>query len=94
MTLDDGTPRGMKLILEERGINTALMKADDVHVALSFHEDLRETLVETFVIKEGHKVVFLPKFHCELNPWGQAKCYTRQYTITRWFDYVILHLTL
>ena len=30
---------------------------------------------------EGHKV---PKFHCELNPiervWGQAKCYSRQYT--------------
>ena len=33
---------------------------------------------------EGHKVMFLPKFHCELNPtewvWGQAKCYSRQYT--------------
>ena len=86
MVLADGTPKGMKMILEERGINTSSMKADDMRTVLSFHEDFRteKTLVEKFLSDEGHKVVFLPKFHCELNPiervWGQAKCYSRQYT--------------
>ena len=32
MALDDGTPKGMKMILEERGINTATMKADDMRI--------------------------------------------------------------
>ena len=74
------------MILEERGINTSSMKADDMKIVLSFHDDFRteKTLVEKFLIDEGHKVMFLPKFHCELNPiervWGQAKCYSRQYT--------------
>ena len=82
MTMDDGTPKGMKMILEERGINTSSMKADDMKIVLSFHDDFRteKTLVEKFLIDEGHKVIFL-KFHCELNPiervWGQAKCYSR-----------------
>ena len=86
MVLADGTPKGMKMILEERGINTSSMKADDMRTVLSFHDDFRteKTLVEKFLSDEGHKVVFLPKFHCELNPiervWGQAKCYSRQYT--------------
>ena len=86
MTKDDGTPKGMKMILEERGINTSSMKADDMKIVLSLHDDFRteKTLVEKFLIDEGHKVMFLPKFHCELNPiervWGQAKCYSWQYT--------------
>ena len=32
----------------------------------------------------GHKVIFYPKFHCELNPmepyWCKAKWYTREYS--------------
>ena len=86
MALYDGTPKGMKMILEERGINTATMKADDMRIVLSCHDDFRteKTLVEKFISNEGHQVEFLPKFHCELNPiervWGQAKCYSRQYT--------------
>ena len=81
MTLADGTPKGMKLVLKERGINTATLKADDMHTILSFHHDFRteRTLVELFILDKGHQVVFLPKFHRELNPiervWGQEKCY-------------------
>ena len=40
--------------------------------------------METFLTNRGHTVMFIPKFHCELNPiervWGQAKVYTRMYT--------------
>ena len=86
MTLADGTPKGMKLVLKERGINSATPKGDDMRTILSFHHDFRneKTLVEQFILDEGHQVVFLPKFHCELNPiervWGQAKCHCRQYS--------------
>lgn len=86
MTLADGTPKGMKLVLKERGINTATLKGDDMRTILSFHHDFRteRTLVEQFILDQGHQVIFLPKFHCELNPiervWGQAKRHCRQYS--------------
>ena len=86
MVMDDGTPKGMKMILEERGTNTTNMNADDMRVVLANHEDFRneKTIVEHFLESRGHIVYFLPKFHCELNPiervWGQAKVYTRTYT--------------
>ena len=84
--LADGTPKGMKTILEERAINISSMKADDMQTVLSFHDDFRteKTLVEKCLSDEGQKVVFLPKFHCVLNAiervWCQAKCHSRQYT--------------
>jgi len=86
MVDDKGVPKGMKKVLEERGINTSRMKADDMRTVLSFHDDFQneKTLVEHFIIERGHKCLFLPKFHCELNPiervWGQAKVYSRAYT--------------
>ena len=86
MVMDDGTPKGMKMVLEERGINTRNMNADDMRVVLANHEDFRteKTIVEHFLESRGHIVYFLPKFHCELNPiervWGQAKVYTRTHT--------------
>ena len=65
------------------GINTRRMKADDMRVVLSNHEDFRteKTIVEHYLVNRRHLVHFIPKFHCELNPiervWGQAKVYTR-----------------
>ena len=82
----NGIPKGMKKVLEERGINTATMVADDMRTVLANHEDFRteKTVVENYLIGRGHKVLFVPKFHCELNPiervWGQAKVYTRTHT--------------
>ncbi|OJA11837.1 hypothetical protein AZE42_04062 [Rhizopogon vesiculosus] len=37
-------------------------------------------MLETLIKKAGHECIFLPKFHCELNPiemyWGWCKyCY-------------------
>ena len=35
------------------------------------------------VMNRGYRAIFIPKFHCELNPieacWGQAKRYTRSH---------------
>lgn len=49
----DGVPKGMKLILEERGINTSTMVADDMRIVLSNHEDFRneKTIVEKYCEK-------------------------------------------
>ena len=62
------------------------MKADNMRTVLSFHEDFlyENTIVEDYLKGRGHKVYFLPKFHCELNPiervWAQAKVYCWAYT--------------
>lgn len=83
---ENGVPKGMRQVLEERGINTERMKAEDLRTVLANHEDFRteKTVIENFLIESGHKVLFLPKFHCELNPiervWGQAKVFTRKYS--------------
>ena len=86
LVFHDGVPKGMKQVLEERGINTGTFKADDMRVILANHDDFRveKTIIEHFLSSCGHQVHFIPKFHCELNPiervWGQAKRYTRSYT--------------
>ena len=86
MVDDDGVPKGMKAVLEECGVNTEQMRADDMRTVLSFHDDFfnEKTIVEKLITDKGHKCLYLPKFHCELNPiervWGQAKVYTRSHT--------------
>ena len=86
MVFNNGVAKGMKQVLEERGINTQTLKAPDMRMILSNHEDFRteKTIVEHYFTDRGHHVHFIPKFHCEMNPiervWGQAKRYTRTYT--------------
>jgi hypothetical protein len=82
MTNPDGTPRGLQAILEECGFqvdkmhakckkacpieNTnccmaqLLLKQDDFTNQISMLEEL--------ITAAGHLCIFLPKFHCELNP--------------------------
>ena len=40
----------------------------------------QKTRVEELISRHGHRCIFLPKYHCELNPiervWGQVKRYT------------------
>ena len=40
MVTENETPKGMKMVLEERGINMARMNADDMRIVLANHEDL------------------------------------------------------
>ena len=64
--------KGMRKVLEERGINNTTLRADDMRKILSNHDDFRneKTILERFLIDRGHKVIMIPKFHCELNPMG------------------------
>ena len=50
----------------------------------------QKPLLQERIEAKGHKVVFYPKFHCELNYiemyWGAAKRYVRQHCDYTWKD--------
>ena len=81
-----GVPKGTKRVLEKRGINTATLRGDHMRKLPANHNDKKRknNLLESFLTDKGHLALFLPKFHCELNPiervWGEAKRYNRKYT--------------
>ena len=58
---------------------TVVQKDCCMQHVLSLEKDFLEEkpLLQLIIEKAGHKCLFLPKFHCELNPiemvWGQAK---------------------
>ena len=62
------------------------MKADDKRTVLSFHNDFlnEQIIVEHYIQSRGQVALFLPKFHCELNPiervWGYPNHYCRAHT--------------
>jgi transposase len=78
-----GQPKGLKTVLEERNVNTSRMnKADMIKVLENMHDfKVQKTRVEELISRHGHRCIFLPEYHCELNPiervWGQAKRFTR-----------------
>ena len=87
-----GIQRGMRAVLEERGVDTTGMRAKDMRQTLKTFPDFnsQKTILEEYIENRGHICMFYPKFHCELSPiervWCQSKKYTRAYadgTITR-----------
>ena len=62
MILDDGRAKGMKTVLEERGVETKGMNADKMREALNTFEDFKnnKTLLEEKVESRGHFCVFFP----------------------------------
>ena len=85
LCFDNGIPKGMKAVLEERGINTTTLIGPQMQEILSNHEDskMRSLNSYMFLQQQGHVAFFLPKFHPEMNPiervWAQAKRYTKAY---------------
>ena len=69
MLFADGTPKGLKQILIERGINITKMKLDKMRALIGTHQDFRDEQPEIvkFLGMNGFGCIFLPKFHCELN---------------------------
>ena len=85
MVFPDGKPKEMRRVLEERGIDVSRMKADDMRKKLKEMSDFKyeKTKVEIYITSKGHRCMFIPKYHCELNHiervWGYAKKYTRSH---------------
>ena len=71
--------KGMKMVLEERGISTGGKSADWMRQTLAQHSDFRDekSMIEHMLSEKGH----IPKFHPELNPiervWAQLKRFTK-----------------
>jgi hypothetical protein len=82
MTLPDGKPKGLQRVLEERGFDVRKLRAKCSPVCpiesqrcclarlLSQQDDFKNqpSMLKTFIKGHGHECIFLPKFHCELNP--------------------------
>lgn len=68
MVFRDGTPKGLKNVLIERGIDVRGMKLEDMRNEISTHPDFRveQPEIAHFLRKRGHACIFLPKFHREL----------------------------
>ena len=85
MVFRDGTPKGMKEVLLERGVNVTKMKGDEMREILQNMHDFKyeKTRVEKLLMDHGFRGYFIPKFHCELNPikriWAESKRYIREH---------------
>ena len=83
-----GKAKGARQILLERGYSDEQikqMKLKGCIEVLESHEDFKNetSKVEKILESKGHRCLFLPKYHCELNPiercWCRAKVYTRSH---------------
>lgn len=85
MVTSNGVAKGLRMVLEERGVNTAGMNASQMREILGQHSDFKneKSRVERILSTHGHILYMLPKYHCELNPiervWAQSKRYTKAY---------------
>ena len=70
MILPDGTAKGMKLVLQDRGVDVKGLNAEKMRKKLSEFEDFSRqmTLLEEPVHSKGHICLYLLNYHCELNP--------------------------
>lgn len=77
--------REWNFFLKERGIDTDQMKAADMRLVLGNPTNFKheKNALEHLMLELGQWVLYLPKFHCELNPiereWGAAKRCTRSH---------------
>ena len=82
MVTADGLQKGLKTVLEERGVNVKKMHKDDMIKTLSEMRDFKfqKSRVKEVILKRGHRVMFIPKFYCEINPIERVWCHAKQYT--------------
>ena len=82
MDLPDGRPKRLKLVLEERGINTKGMNTKKLPDELSKDDNLQNVkmLLEEKIESRGHICLYFPKFDCELNTIEWCSCHTKKFT--------------
>ena len=83
--------KGLKMVLEERGVSTVEKTAAWMQQTLAEHFDFKDkkSMIEHTLIDKGHIPCFLTKFHPELHPigrvWAQLKRLTKahcKYSLT------------
>ena len=82
MVLPNGEPKGLKMVLEERGVDCKGLLRKDVISILEKHSDFanEKSMIEKLLESRGHTCLFLPKFHCELNPIERVWCHAKRIT--------------
>ena len=62
--------KGMKRVLEERGVSTNGRNGDWMRTELASHPDFKheKCTIENLLVSNGHVCIFLPKYHPELKP--------------------------
>jgi hypothetical protein len=89
ITTETGEAKGLKQTLEEHGFNVENMKTKCSPICafknercclarlLSKQDDfwLQKSQIEKMITGRGHLYIFLPKFHCELNPIEMVSSY-------------------
>lgn len=92
MQTADGTQKGLKRILDERGIDTRNLSKADMVAILNRHDDFanQKPWLEEICNASSHLIAYFPKFHPELNwierYWSNAKAFARSqcdYTFER-----------
>jgi transposase len=68
---------------DQRAKDTQVARLKTPIIVPSFKQKkLQFGIIEELITERGHKAVFLPKFHCEINPiemyWGYSKTRFRQ----------------
>ena len=68
MVTEDGKQKGMKTVLQERGVNVKGLHKDEMVKILEEMRDFKfqKSKVEELVLNSGHRAMFIPKFHCEI----------------------------
>ncbi len=83
MQLPDGSPKGIRTLLTERGIRADSLEAS--RRILSEQDDFKsqKAWLQEILQERNHKIIFFPKFHCELNYieriWAFVKNYLRRH---------------
>ena len=69
MVNSNGIPKGMKLVLHERGVDTTGMKAAQLREELKEHPDFKQqkNILEEYIDRRRRICLYLLKFHCELS---------------------------
>ena len=98
--------KGLEQTLRERGFNVDKMRAKCKPVCpfenegccmarlLSHQDDFANqiSMLEACIMKAGHLCIFLPKFHCELNPIEMVCCLHLESTVTSLLCLAVLGL--
>ena len=80
-----GTPKGIKLVLDERGLWNSGLALTTARTILGSQPDFvaQKSRVEDIIEARGHVALFLPKFHCEFNfiemYWAALKYFCREH---------------
>ena len=82
MVLADGKQKGMRCVLEERGVDFTGMNAACMREKLKTLSDFKcfFSIVQEVVEGRNHICMFLPRFHCELNPIERCWCHAKKFT--------------